>query len=94
MRRYDQLPGRAEEARRRLADYDPTLLADALPRVGVPILVQWSSDSTYLPPVMARTIAALARRPSPVLVYPDTGHLLLTDAAEETARDVAGFLEG
>lgn len=88
----NEMPGRAAEAARRVAHYDPTELTAALPRVGVPVLVQWSSSSTYLPPAMADRIAALVPRPAGVHQYPDTGHLLIADAPRDTARDVARFL--
>lgn len=89
----NELPGRAAEAARRVAQYDAAELSAALPRVAVPVLVQWSSDSTYLPASMAERIAALVPGQASVRLYPDTGHLLIADAPEETARDVALFLE-
>jgi len=89
----NELPGRAAEAQARVARYDPTELSRALPGVAVPLLVQWSSGSTYLPPAMAERIAALAPNSAGVHHYPDTGHLLLLDAPEECARDLLAFVE-
>lgn len=88
----NELPGRSEEASRRAAQHDPELFGQALPDVTVPLLVQWSSHSTYLPPAMAQRIADLARSVRGVRHYPDTGHLLLQDAPEACARDVQAFL--
>lgn len=90
---FNELPGRAREARARVQAHDPAVMAGALRRVGVPVLVQWSSDSLYLPPAMAETMAALAPRARPVHHYPQTGHLLLPDAPAETAADLCRFLE-
>ncbi|MET0361921.1 MAG: alpha/beta hydrolase [Sphingobium sp.] len=89
----NERPGRAEESRARVAGHDPDALTKALRQLGVPLLVQWSSDSTYLPPAMAEQVAALAAGHSSVRHYPDTGHLLLLDAPDETARDLLLFLE-
>jgi pimeloyl-ACP methyl ester carboxylesterase len=89
----NELPGRTLEAERRVRAHDSDLMSRTLPLLDVPALVQWSSDSTYLPPDMATSMAAmLASRPA-VHVYPRTGHLLLIDAPEEVARDVSRFVD-
>ncbi len=89
----NERPGRAEEARLRVTGHDPDALANALPRIKVPMLVQWSSDSTYLPPDMANRIAELVPGAACVRHYAETGHLLLIDAPDDTARDLLLFLE-
>lgn len=89
----NERPGRAREARLRLTQHDPAALTKALRQTKVPVLVQWSSDSTYLPPEMAKQVAALVPGPACVRLYPDTGHLLLIDAAQDCARDLLLFLE-
>jgi pimeloyl-ACP methyl ester carboxylesterase len=85
--------GRGAEAKARVAGHDPDALTTALRQLRLPLLVQWSSDSTYLPPAMAEQVAALTAGPASVRHYPDTGHLLLLDAPDETARDLLLFLE-
>jgi pimeloyl-ACP methyl ester carboxylesterase len=89
----NELPGRAAERDARVRDHDPAALVSALPGVAVPLLVQWSSHSTYLPPAMADDIAELAGGPAEIHHYPETGHLLLADAPEDTALDLLHFLE-
>jgi pimeloyl-ACP methyl ester carboxylesterase len=89
----NDLPGRTQEAERRVRAHDHDLLARTLPQVELPALVQWSSDSTYLPPDMATTMGELLPRCTAVHVYPRTGHLPLIDAPEDIARDVNRFLD-
>jgi pimeloyl-ACP methyl ester carboxylesterase len=89
----NELPGRAMEARLRLAHHDADALSKALPHVAVPVLIQWSSDSLYLPSEQAERIGALTGGLACVRHYPGTGHLLLIDAAAECARDLLLFLE-
>ncbi len=89
----NECPRRAREARLRVAQHDPEALSKALRQTKVPVLVQWSSDSTYLPPEMAKQIAATVPGPACIRLYPDTGHLLLVDAPEDCARDLVLFME-
>ncbi|HUD30878.1 MAG TPA: alpha/beta hydrolase [Novosphingobium sp.] len=92
-RGYGELPGRAEESARRLAQFEPELLARTLPQVAVPTLVTWSEHSTYLPVAMAGAIAALLPDCRGTAVIPDTGHLLLADAPQDAADRILAFLE-
>jgi pimeloyl-ACP methyl ester carboxylesterase len=87
----NDLPGRESELDRRVKAHDSELMQRTLPLLRCPCLVQWSSDSTYLPPEMAAAIAELLPRRPAVHVYPRTGHLLLIDAPEEVAHDVNRF---
>ncbi len=88
----NEIPGRVEEARRRAAQHDPAIFAPALGAAGVPVLVQWSSHSTYLAPVLAERIAAIVPHLHALHHYPKTGHLLIADAPEDCARDLQAML--
>jgi pimeloyl-ACP methyl ester carboxylesterase len=92
-RDYGELPGRSAESAQRLRDFKPDLLQRILPQVAVPALVLWSQTSTYLPAAMAEAVAALLPDCRGCTVIPDTGHLLLADAPQDTAHPILAFLE-
>lgn len=88
----DRLPGRPDEATYRNRAFTSAATLDALARIEVPVLLQWSTESTYLPPEMATRFAA-ALPHTTTRLYPGIRHLILLDAPEATARDLAVFLE-
>lgn len=87
----NELDGRADEAKKRVEDYDATIFEQALGQIDLPVLVQWSSDSTYLPPEMAATIKQITPNCVSASVFPKTGHLLLIDVPDETSYDILKF---
>jgi pimeloyl-ACP methyl ester carboxylesterase len=67
------------------APYDPT-------HVGVPTLVQWGEEDTWLPLDLGEQFAA--EIPDATLeTYPGVGHVAMEEAPTPTARDAAAFLE-
>ena len=91
----DRLPGRCDEAHARGRAFSPDATLPALAEIDVPALLQWSTESTYLPATMAdRFAAALTRTASTIHVHPGVGHLIIIDAPEATAAQVRRFAQG
>jgi 3-oxoadipate enol-lactonase len=63
-----------------------------LPRLKMPVLVMHGEKDRVLPPLNGRRLAA--RIPgSKLVMLPNAGHMLTSDAPEETMSAVLGFLE-
>lgn len=88
----NEMSGRRIETATRVEHHRADILAKLLSKIPVPVLVQWSSDSTYLPPEMASIIGQAISDCVLIRVYPSTGHLLLIDAPNETANDILDFM--
>lgn len=93
MKLFNELLGRDHETTLRARQYDPRMLSAFLPRVRLPTLVLWSTDSTYLPPSMAGTVAGLLPQCAGTEILPQTGHLLLADAPADAAAHILAFME-
>lgn len=90
----DCLPGRPDEAHRRGRAFSSAGTLAALAEIRVPVLLQWSTESTYLPATMAERIAAaLTGTTASIRVHPGVGHLIIIDAPNATAREVCQFAE-
>jgi pimeloyl-ACP methyl ester carboxylesterase len=91
----DRLPGRCDEANARGRAFTSDATLPALAEIDVPVLLQWSTDSTYLPATMAnRFAAALTRTASTIHVHPGVGHLIIIDAPQATAAQARQFAQG
>ncbi len=88
----DRLPGRPNEATLRNRAFTAAATLDALAKIDVPVLLQWSTESTYLPPEMATRFAA-ALPNTRTHLYPGVRHLILLDAPAATAHDLAAFIQ-
>ena len=93
MKLFNELPGRESETTKRARRYDPGMLGSFLPRVQLPALVLWSTDSTYLPASMADTVAGLLPICAGSEILPQTGHLLLADAPADAAARMLAFMK-
>lgn len=90
----DRLPARPDEANRRGRVFSSAGTLDALGRIAVPVLLQWSTESTYLPAEMAQRFqAALTGTSATIRLHPGVGHLIVIDAPEATALEVRHFAE-
>lgn len=85
---------RIDEAKARVRSYRSGDPLPVLAAITVPVLIQWSTHSAYLPVADAdRFEAALAGTSVRKIVYPDVGHLIIEDAPEATGRDVRAFID-
>lgn len=90
----DRLPDRCDEATLRGRAFSSDATLPALARIDVPVLLIWSTESTYLPADMAdRFAAALTATTATIRLHPGVGHLIVIDAPEATAQDVRRFAE-
>ena len=90
----DQLPGRCNEANARGRAFSSDATIAALARIQAPVLLQWSTESTYLPATMAdRFAAALTGTTAKIRLHPGVGHLIIIDAPLATAAEVRQFAE-
>lgn len=58
----------------------------------LPVLILWGADDRLIPPASGRWLQA-GISDSRLIVYPHTGHLVMEEAADASAADVARFLD-
>ena len=85
---------RIAEAQARVRGYRSGDPLPVLAAITVPVLIQWSTHSPYLPATDAdRFEAALTGTHARKIIYPDIGHLIIEDAPQATGRDVRAFVD-
>lgn len=92
--RLNNIRGRIEEGRLRVAAYDVGDPQAVLADVRAPTLIQQSDRSTYLPVENADLFERwLTDAPTRKIIYEGAGHLLIGQLPERTGRDVRRFLD-
>lgn len=89
----NNLPGRLKIAYQRAAAFRSEECLPLLRHITAPVLVQWSTHSTYLKHDLAHQYASLlVNADTRVSIFQEVGHLILRDAPIETAKDLTQFL--
>jgi pimeloyl-ACP methyl ester carboxylesterase len=93
---FANIRGRGEESRAGRALYERGDPARVMAHVHAPTLVLWGGGNKALDPRTADVFVSYLKNACRTerRIYPDAGHLLILDAATQSATDTLNFLDG